>query len=219
MKATLPNKVAIVTGAAGIVGPEICRCLRERGWKVAATDVLSSDFDLAETTDGRGRYYDFCWIGDLTTRAACHTFIREAEQALGPISLLVNNAATAYREGCLQDLDEDRAITLFQVNVLAPLWLVAACEPSLRQNLGTVLNISSAQTQGWLPDNHLYVASKAALEKLTETLSGSLAPFGIRTIGLRLGSFPGSHFLRDFLRQLPESAVRQMLSDILPEHF
>jgi len=211
--------VALVTGAAGIVGPEICRVLHERGWQVAATDRDERDFELAEKAEGKSIPADFQSIADLSKKAACDRLIRETEQALGPITLLINNAAVAGREKSLAEIDEERALRLFQINALAPLWLIAAAETSLKGGRGTVINISSAQTVGWLPENHLYVASKAALEKLTETLAGSLSPFGVRTICLRLGSFPGSHFLRDFLRRLPPEAARQMTEDILPIHF
>jgi len=213
------KKVAVVTGAAGIVGPAICRALREQGWLVAATDRSSEEFDIARRTLGLDNYWDYRWTGNIGSQAACRTLIRETEADLGPVSLLVNNAAFAYREPSLDLLDEQKAIEMLQVNLLAPLWLVTAAEPSLRTTKGVVVNLSSAQTQGWLPENHLYVASKAALEKLTQTLSDTLGKHGARCFGIRLGSFPGTHFFREFLAQLPEDAARQMTKEVLPRHF
>ncbi len=212
------TKVALITGAAGILGPEICLKLRREGWHVAATDRLAADFDIAESILGEKKFWDFRWLGDLSSKSACGDCVHATEEVLGPISLLVNNAAYSYREKTLWELEEARAVELFQINTLAPLWLAAAALPSLTLNRGTVINISSAQTQGWLANNHLYIASKAALEKLTETLSADFADIGARCIGLRLGSFPGVRFLRDYLQQLPEEAIGSMVAEILPLH-
>lgn len=209
----------MITGAAGIVGPEICRNLRAKGWLVAAADREKRDFEMACQMPGGECFHDFLWLGDISGKEACQELVAATESALGPIGLLVNNAAASFRAPSLREIEEEQAIGLLKVNLLAPFWLIGAAEESLRVGRGTVVNISSAQTRGWLPDNHLYVASKAALEKLTETLSGRLSTFGVKVFCLRLGSFPGTHFLRDYLRLLPKGEAHKMMEEVLPVHF
>lgn len=209
---------AVVTGAAGILGPAICQTLRSSGWQVFATDRHAVDFDLAADVIGIGKFWNHRFITDISSKSACDTLIQEAETAIGPVHLLVNNAALSYRVNSLADLEEDRALELLRVNLLAPLWLTAAAEESLTSTTGTIINISSAQTQGWLAENHLYVSSKAALEKLTETLASSFGPRGIRCVGIRIGSFPGDHFMRDHLRDLPPEAARSLYREVFPRH-
>jgi len=214
----MSKKVAIVTGAAGIIGPGICQVLRRHGWLVAATDRRDEDFEFAQRVRNTGEFWDFRWTGDLRKKESCEAFIHASRSALGEVALLVNNAAFAYREPSLSELQEEQALDVFRLNVLAPLWLTSAAQSSLSKTQGCVVNISSAQTQGWLPENHLYVASKAAVEKLTETLSATLGQDGARCVGIRLGSFPGFQFLSPFLAQLPRDAGDQMVAELLPRH-
>jgi NAD(P)-dependent dehydrogenase (short-subunit alcohol dehydrogenase family) len=212
------KKVAVVTGAAGIVGPSICQALRRHGWLVAAADLREEDFKFAQRVRNIEEFWDFRWIGDLRKKESCEGLIDACQTALGEVALLVNNAAFCYREPSLDALEEEQALSIFQINVLAPLWLTAAAQTSLGRTQGCVVNVSSAQTQGWLPENHLYVASKAALEKLTETLSATLGKDGARCVGIRLGSFPGFQFLSPFLSQLPQDAADKMVAELLPRH-
>lgn len=214
----MSKKVAIITGAAGIVGPGICHVLRQRGWLIAATDRQEEDFEFAQRVRKTGEFWDFRWIGDLRKKESCDDFVCKSRSTLGEISLLVNNAAFAYRAPSPDLLDEEQALDIFRINVLAPLWLASAAHSSLVKTQGCVVNISSAQTVGWLPENHLYVASKAAVEKLTETLSSTFGREGARSVGIRLGSFPGFQFLNPFLAQLPRNAGDQMAADLLPRH-
>lgn len=151
-------------------------------------------------------------------RAACRRLVQQIERQLGPIGLLVNNAVANPTPTTLREMTESYCRMMIEVNFLAPLWLAQAAEASLVAQRGGIINISSIRVQKFMPANHLYATTKAALEKLTESLAVELGPKGVRVNCIRVGAVPGAAFMRDTLRKLPAAKARRMVRDIMARH-
>jgi NAD(P)-dependent dehydrogenase (short-subunit alcohol dehydrogenase family) len=213
------GRVALVTGAAGILGPTICSVLRRDGWRVAATDVSEQAFAHVDKLFGRPVEADCHLFATLQGRESCRNLVRQVEQQLGPIGLLVNNAATNPHGTALQELDEAFCRMMLETNLLAPLWLCQAAEPSLVSQRGSIINVSSVRVCRPGSGAIMYPVTKAALESLTVTLAMQLGPKGVRVNAIRVGTVPGPAFLKPVLEKLSSETARRLLADVFPGHW
>jgi 3-oxoacyl-[acyl-carrier protein] reductase len=82
--------------------------------------------------------------GDVSSREAVGTMVRRTEEDLGPIDILVNNAAARLSGAPFWEIDEESWDRLFAVNVKGQLVVAQAVAPSMRaRRTGVILNISS----------------------------------------------------------------------------
>lgn len=211
--------VALVTGAAGILGPALCEELQSCGWKVAALDLDVGKFSEFEKINGHPHPADGCFCGDLAQRAECFRLMGEVSERLGPVGLLVNNATGQIGPTPgFDDMEESYCEGLLRVDLLAPLYLTQAAKSSLAARRGLVINISSVLVNNLGPGRMMYTAAKSALEKLTESMAMELSPLGIRVNALRVGSIAGDAFLRPALQLLPPDLAGLLREDILSRH-
>jgi NAD(P)-dependent dehydrogenase (short-subunit alcohol dehydrogenase family) len=180
------HRVAMVTGAAGGIGLAIVAALEAVGWTVAATDMHGVSATSARPID---------LVADLTSRAACTELVEHTLARYGQLDLLVNNAAT-------MTLAQPTPATMdlwwrdFQVNLSAPLWLVQAALPALREARGQVINMCSISALRGEPGFSAYSASKSALLGLTRSLARELAP-AVRVNALAPGPTDTPQLARD----------------------
>ena len=117
---------------------------------------------------------------DLFDPEAPQALATAATEALGPVDLLVNNAAFAARLP-IEKTDAELIDRLCAINVRAPLLLIAALVPGMTQRgRGAIINISSASALVGTPRRAAYAASKGALDAAMRSLAIDLGPHGIR---------------------------------------
>ena len=156
----------LVTGCSSGIGRALCTELHKRGHRVIATARDASA--LAGLPAHAHLELD---VTDAASIAA-------AAGAAGPVDVLINNAGiTAWAP--LETMPVEMAQRVFETNVWGALRMCQALLPAMRLNQrGRVINVSSAALRGY-PMLGLYVASKAALEALSESMRLELATFGV----------------------------------------
>ncbi|TKC86988.1 SDR family oxidoreductase [Trinickia terrae] len=188
-KGTQP--VAVVTGATGGLGAQICRTLAAAGYRIAAGYRSSADAALAlvETLPGSGH----CALAaPVTDSAALARLAADIGERHGRCDVLVNCAGTTrfVAHDDLDGLDDALIDDVLATNVRGPFAMVRALRPLLAKSDapggGVVVNISSIAAQTAMGSNVIYCASKAALDNLTKSLARALSP-GIRVVSVSPG--------------------------------
>jgi NAD(P)-dependent dehydrogenase (short-subunit alcohol dehydrogenase family) len=213
-KTEAAGPAALVTGAAGRIGPAICRELQSRGWRVAAAGRTKQSFEAHPHFPAA-----VLLEGDLRKVADCRHLVAAAEEALGPLSLLVNNATgNNVSPASLAEASPDFCLKVLQVDLLAAVYLAQAALPSLRANKGGIINISSVSVRHFLKGNFIYSAAKAALETLTESLAFELQDDGVRVNAVRVGAVPNPAFVRSAVAGLEPELARRIEVDVMEEY-
>jgi len=214
------NGLALVTGAAGIIGPAICRELKNSGWTVAAAGRSLESFERHRQLHNEPHPADACFAADLADAAACARLVREVEEQMGPLTLLVNNATGNTRPpASFAEATPEYCHQVLAVDVLAAVYLAQAALPSLKANRGQIINVSSVRARNFVRGGSLYAAAKSALETLTEAMAFELQEDGIRVNDVRVGAIPGDAFLRPALEKLEPALAAQIHSEVMAEHF
>lgn len=175
MSARLHGTVAVVTGAAQGIGRAIARRLATDGARVAANDVDRSSVldELVAEIGG------IAAPADVSNRDQVRRMVANVEDAAGPVTTLVCNAAYMTMSPFLDHPLEDWW-RIVEVNLTGTFHLVQAALPGMRRAGGgrVVIVTSHWGITGW-PNATAYAASKSGLVSLTKTLGRELAPSGV----------------------------------------
>jgi NAD(P)-dependent dehydrogenase (short-subunit alcohol dehydrogenase family) len=175
----LAGRRAIVTGAGKGIGRAICFALGRAGADVFAVSRTEADlFSLGEEMAACGVRYA-CLAIDLTDPEAPEAIATRAEEVLGPIDVLVNNAgvsATAPAERVTR-AEWDYVL---DTNLKAAFFLSQAVgRRMLARGFGRIVNVTSQAGIGAIPDHAAYSASKAGLGLVTKALAIEWGPRGV----------------------------------------
>jgi NAD(P)-dependent dehydrogenase (short-subunit alcohol dehydrogenase family) len=172
---SLRDQVAFVSGGATGLGAEFVTQLAAQGVRVAFVDV-QDDAGEALAADV-GASYQHCDVRDVDV---LQSTIAEAADRLGPVTILVNNAANDERHkvGSLSVQEWDDRLN---VNLRHHFFAAQAVAPMMRAaGRGSIINLGSISAHIDLLDLPVYIAAKSAIEGLTRTLARELGPDGIR---------------------------------------
>ena len=170
------NKVALITGGGTGIGRAVAKALVAEGGRVVVTGRRQEPLEqLASEFPDAIRYTRM----DVTEKGAPANAVRFAIEQFGQLDILVNNAGMGEL-GPLVDLGDDAIQRTFAVNVEGMLITTREAIPSLSQNGGVVVNISSTIAQASMPGTAVYAGSKAAMERITSSLAVEFGPQGIR---------------------------------------
>jgi 3-oxoacyl-[acyl-carrier protein] reductase len=179
---------ALVTGADNPrgIGRACCRELARAGHAVAFTLAVPADpaaaDDVATELRGLGAPVAAGLAADLADPQAPGPLLDAARDAVGPLAILVNNAAHSERDG-FAALDAAGIDAHLAVNARAPMLLscllARALEAEPGSGGGRIVNLTSGQSLGPMPGELAYTASKGALEAFTRQLAAEVAHLGI----------------------------------------
>ncbi|WP_326724824.1 3-oxoacyl-[acyl-carrier-protein] reductase [Streptomyces sp. NBC_00243] len=178
----MPDKpIALVTGASRGIGRGIAVRLAEEGYDVAF--CFRSGKEAADETReaveraGARCFHDRC---DVTDIADVRAFVSNAEAALGPVEVLVNNAGIT-RDNPLVLMPPEDWNEVIGTN-LTGTYNFSHCVAfgQLKRRSGVIVNVSSVAGVYGNATQTNYAASKAGVNILTRSLSRELGPYGIR---------------------------------------
>jgi short-subunit dehydrogenase len=201
----LAGETAAITGAARGIGRATAEALLRRGMKVAIGDV---DLEAARQTAAELGASTVALPLDVTDRASFTAFLDGAEEQLGPIDVLVNNAGI-MQIGRFIDEDDLTARRMVDINIHGViLGTKLALARMIPRDRGHIVNISSQAGKFGSPGGATYSATKHAVVGLTEAVRGELRlmgahidvsyvmPFVVNTeLGAGLGEARGMHNL------------------------
>lgn len=190
---TTKRKVILLTGATGGMGQAIAKRFVAAGGEFKDCNIVLADLpgteqaaeklakDIHAQTPRYSGAMEFVPL-DVTNPAMVGEAVAQVIEEFGVIDVLINNAGIMPLEliGALVRLDEETieelGHTVMEVNFWGPLRLCKRVLPHMRKaGYGRIINMSSIATIGGEERNHVYAASKRALEALTCSLAAGEA--------------------------------------------
>ena len=180
---SLDSKIALVTGAARGNGRAIAKGLSEAGASVVGIDIIGKSWEL----DEKNLEYYLC---DITDDEQVSKMIEFVLNKYNKIDILVNNAGVSFPQSFLDYSDDFWDLT-YKVNLKAPYQLIKKVASHMKQNSsgGSIVNITSLNSELAFPDNPAYVSMKGALKQLTKSAALDLGKYGIRVNNVGPGYF------------------------------
>jgi NAD(P)-dependent dehydrogenase (short-subunit alcohol dehydrogenase family) len=178
---SLRDRVVLVTGGASGIGAEHVTQFARQGAKVAFLDIANeAAASLIETLRREDLPPPLYLPCDLKNIPALQAAIAETASQLGPITVLVNNAANDQRHD-YQDVTVEYWDERMATNLRHQFFAIQAVAPMMRAaGGGSIVNFGSISwhtNQGNMP---AYTTAKAGIEGLTKSMARDLGPFGIR---------------------------------------
>jgi len=181
------DRVALVTGGARRIGAAIVRALTQTGYAVAIHAYRSrAEADALRVEVEAAGSRAAVVIADLADRGAVADLVGLSVHALGPLTLLVNNAGE-FETDVFGALERERVERQFAVNLWAPLFLAQTfAAQARRDDDASIVNILDQRVFGPTPRSFSYTLAKSALHTATTTLAQALAPH-VRVNGVAPG--------------------------------
>ena len=207
----LEGRVVIVTGGAQGLGKTYAQRLTAEGALVAIADINGT---LAQTTAQEINALPI--QTDVANRGSVQSMVDSVLQAYGKIDVLVNNAALfgPLEHQPIEDISVELWDRVMAINVRGVfLCCQAVGRTMLRAGRGSIVNIAATGgIKSFLPEmgpNLSYMASKAAVIKLTRDLAAQWAARGIRVNAIAPGSIAGG-----MMQSLPDDKLAPMVAQI-----
>ncbi|HEX5649622.1 MAG TPA: SDR family oxidoreductase [Steroidobacteraceae bacterium] len=180
----LLDKVAIVTGAAQGLGLAIARRFADEGARVLLADLNADAVERAAAALGQAAV-----VVDVANRADVQRMVELANERIGTVDVLVNNAGI-YRNRPLLELEEQEFDWVMAVNLKSALFAIQAVAPQMiARRSGSIVNVASVAAVLGSPGATSYCVSKAGLAQLTNLAAIELAPHNVRVNAIGPGTF------------------------------
>lgn len=178
---SLADRTVFITGGATGIGASLVEHFVEQGSKVAFIDINApAGRALAARLAAGARHPPLFLCADLTDIAALRASMRDARAALGPITVLVNNAANDMRHS-IDSVTPESWDAGIAVNLKHQFFAAQEAIADMKAaGGGSIINFGSVSwmlKQGGMP---VYTTAKSAIQGLTRSLARDLGPFNIR---------------------------------------
>lgn len=168
----LKDKTALVTGASGGIGSAIASTLHAQGATVAVSGTRVEPLEMLKDALGERVHVLPC---DLSDKEATAGLVDQAEEAMGSVNILVNNAGRT-RDMLSMRINDAMWQEIIDVNLTAAFILAReALKGMMRARWGRVVNISSIVGVTGNPGQANYAASKAGMIGMTKSMAAEVA--------------------------------------------
>ena len=192
------RKRAVVTGSSSGIGLATARRLAERGYDLVMHGLRNDRRSAEAVADVESLGARVVWYsGDVRDPAVVEEVVRLADQELGGLDALVNNAGTGLTKPFAQ-IDEHEWASLVAMHLGAATTACRAAYPLLLRSRGCVVNISSVAAALGLPGRVGYGSVKGAVEAFTRNLACEWAPEGLRVNAIAPGTIETPLVVRNF---------------------
>jgi NAD(P)-dependent dehydrogenase (short-subunit alcohol dehydrogenase family) len=176
----LDGKVAVVTGAAGVIGTATTRLLAERGAKIVAIDRREQDLEAA-VRELPASAEALVVAADVTQEDEVADYVRAATNRFGTIDVFYNNAGVEGEVKPITEYSLEAFRRVLDVNVIGVfLGLKHVLPVMLKQNKGSIINTASIAGLMGSPHIAVYSASKHAVVGLTKSVAWECTGTGVR---------------------------------------
>ena len=180
---SLAGKVAIVTGSSRGIGKAIAERLAEHGAKVAISSrKLEPCQKVADDINARhGAGTAIAVAANISSKEALQTLVDQTVQQLGPVDVLVCNAASNPYYGPMAGISDEQFRKVLDNNIVSNHWLIGMVAPGMMQRRhGSIVIVSSIGGLRGSPIIGAYCISKAADMQLARNLAVEFGPHNVR---------------------------------------
>lgn len=176
----LDGRVAVVTGAAGVIGSATMRLLAERGAKIVGVDQRQGDLETA-INELPAAAQAMAVAADVTEEDGVREYVGAAVDRFGTIDIFYNNAGVEGEIKPIQDYPLETFRRVLDVNVVGVFLGIKYVLPvMLKQNRGSIINTASIAGLVGSPHIAVYSASKHAVIGLTKSAAWECSGTGVR---------------------------------------
>jgi NAD(P)-dependent dehydrogenase (short-subunit alcohol dehydrogenase family) len=219
----LKDKVAIVTGGGRGIGRAIAHRFAAEGAAVLVAARTSAQVEgvVGEITKSGGRA---AWISaDVSQDADCARIVKTAEERLGPVSILVNNAGEYGPVKPVEEISPTEWDRVIAVHLRGAFLLTRLVLPGMyARHSGVILNISSLSAKAAFSWGSPYAAAKAGMLGLTRVTAAESARKGVRVNAICPGPVTETQMSKELGEKLgkrlgvsPEEELKHFLQSIL----
>jgi len=177
---SLKGRLVVVTGGGSGIGAGVVEAFARQGARVVFFDIAETDSRALQASLADLNLAPIFEACDLTQVAALQAALAKVSARLGPIDILINNAASDDRHALTEVTPaywDDR----IAVNLRHLYFAAQAVAPEMRQQgRGVILNLGSISWHLGLPDLSIYETAKAGIEGMTRALARELGADGVR---------------------------------------
>jgi acetoacetyl-CoA reductase len=205
----MATRVALVTGGTGGIGTAICKRLADQGHKVA-TNYRNEEKARAWEAHMKADGYEFTLVkGDVTSPEEAAAMVREVEQKLGPVEILVNNAGIT-RDGTFHKMGAQQWTDVINTNLNSVFNVTRPVIEGMRERKwGRIIQISSINGLKGQYGQANYAAAKAGMHGFTISLARENAKLGITVNTVSPG-----YVATDMVMAVPEEVRAKIAADI-----
>ena len=179
-KGRVQNLVAIVTGAGSGIGQASAIRLAEEGATVVCADRNSGSLEITKRLIADLKLHSESYVIDISESKSCDELVAHTVSTYGSIDILVNNAGVNL-PGVFHEVSNETIDQTLDINIKGAMYLTRAAIPHmLKNNRGSIVNMSSVNGLVSEPFLSVYSASKGAIVMLTRGIALDYAKQGIR---------------------------------------
>ena len=169
---SVKDELVLITGGGSGLGRELAIRFAKLGAHIVVWDINKSGLDETVKLINKANpaVKAKSYVCDITDRKAVYELAEQMNRELGPVTILINNAGVVNGK-TLMELDDEKIIQTFMVNVISHFWITKAFLPDMiKKNSGHLVSIASVAGQVGTVQLSDYCASKFACVGFEESL-------------------------------------------------